>query len=87
MKDNAILIAELASQLATSAIQAITKHISAVGSKPYLTQDDMCNLTGWSKRQLAYKRQKGELPYLKRGRTIWYKTVDVVEWIEKGDMT
>lgn len=52
--------------------------------KDYLTQQDLAELTGWSFRQLAYKRAKGELPFVKRGRTILYKTADVYAWLDHG---
>ena len=52
--------------------------------KAYLTNQEFCDLTGWSRRQAAYKRQKGELPYIKRGRTILYRTTDVHAWLDEG---
>ena len=53
-------------------------------SKSFLTQDEVSELTGWSKRQLAYKRQTRSIPYCKRGRTVWYRAEDVYDWIEEG---
>jgi len=58
--------------------------VSRAGAKEYLTQTEVCQLTGWSRRQLGYKRSSGELPYLKRGRTVLYRTTDVYTWLEEG---
>jgi hypothetical protein len=84
MKDEQQLVNELKRSFVTETIAIIGQHLSTTGSKPYLTQNDVCELTGWSKRQLAYKRKKGEIPYIKRGRTVWYKSSDLVLWFEQG---
>ena len=52
--------------------------------KEYSTQRDAVEITGWTTRQLAYKRAKGELAYIKRGRTILYRTRDLFDWLEEG---
>ena len=62
----------------------VDKAVRAANQKAYLTQTEVCQLTGWSRRQLAYKRSKGELAYLKRGRTVLYKTEDVYSWLDEG---
>ena len=53
-------------------------------ARHYLTQADVAGLTGWTARQLAYRRSSGDIPYIKRGRTIWYRTSDVYQWIDEG---
>ena len=60
--------------------------LQRVSRKEYLTNQEFCDLTGWSRRQLAYKRAQGELPYIKRGRTILYKTADVHSWLDEGQI-
>lgn len=52
--------------------------------KPYLTNDEVAELTGWSKRQLANRRKSGSLPYTKRGRTVLYRTEDVEAFLAAG---
>jgi hypothetical protein len=64
--------------------QRIPQLAARLNQKEYLTQQDVVELTGWSKRQLAYQRKEGSLPFHKRGRTIWYATKDVYAWIEEG---
>jgi hypothetical protein len=52
--------------------------------KKYMTQSEVADLIGWTPRQLAYRRQKGDLPYIKRGRTILYKAQDIDRFLEAG---
>jgi hypothetical protein len=52
--------------------------------KKYLTQEDLVLLTGWSRRQLAYRRSRGDIPYIKRGHTILYKAEDVERFLDEG---
>ncbi|MBT6424573.1 MAG: helix-turn-helix domain-containing protein [Bacteroidetes Order II. Incertae sedis bacterium] len=84
MKTDYQLFDQLRESLVSETISLIDKYLTTTGAKPFLTQDDVCELTGWSKRQLAYKRKKGELPFIKRGRTVWYKTSDMLHWFEQG---
>jgi hypothetical protein len=73
---------------------AIGEHLAALAEtyrqpvqareKKYLTQADVSALTGWSRRQLAYRRSMGDLPYIKRGRTVLYKRDDVERFLEEG---
>jgi hypothetical protein len=69
----------------TRALQAsLTSALRSAISKPYLTNQEVSELTGWTKRQLAHKRASGALPFLKRGRTIWYRAEEVYSWLEEG---
>jgi hypothetical protein len=52
--------------------------------KRYLTQSEVADLTGWTRRQLAYRRKRGDIPFIKRGKTIWYKAQDVYDWLDAG---
>ncbi len=84
MKTELQLFDLLKKSLVAETISLIDKYLTTTNAKSFLTQDDVCELTGWSKRQLAYKRQRGELSFIKRGRTIWYKSSDLVLWFEQG---
>jgi len=53
-------------------------------TKPYLTKRDLMQLTGWSSRQVEYKKSKREIPYIKRGRLVLFPTEDVFAYLEEG---
>lgn len=52
--------------------------------KPYLNKKELQDLTGWSSRQVEYKKQKGEIPFIRRGRLILFPTIEVHAYLEKG---
>jgi len=64
--------------------RAIPKLSRRINSKEYLTNDELAELTGWSKRSLANRRKSGQLPYIKRGRKVLYKAEEVYAWLEMG---
>jgi excisionase family DNA binding protein len=53
---------------------------------PYLTPKKVCELTGWSPRKLAYLREQRRIPYRQEGRSILFKTDDVLAFIETGSV-
>jgi Helix-turn-helix domain len=69
----------------TSALDAAIPHIGRlVNQKEILTDEELSELTGYSKRALAYRRKDGSLPYIKRGRRILYRTADIHDWLNAG---
>jgi helix-turn-helix protein len=52
--------------------------------KVFLTNSETSELIGWSLRQLAYKRASGDLPYIKRGRTVLYRQEDIEAFLMEG---
>jgi hypothetical protein len=63
---------------------ALPPLVQRLRSKEVLTQKEVMELTGWTARQLAYRRTRGDIPFIKRGRTIWYKAADVYSWLDAG---
>lgn len=53
-------------------------------AKPYLTKNELMELTGWSARQVEYKKTSREIPFIRRGRLILFPTQDIYEYLEKG---
>lgn len=51
-------------------------------SKEYLTQQELMELTGWSKRYLQDMRSHRELAFIQVGRKILYKFEDVQAYLE-----
>ena len=72
-----------------SALQvALKEHLPAVvrqaTMKSHLTKPELMELTGWSSRQVEYKKSQRELPYIRRGRLILFPTQDVFAYLDQG---
>jgi excisionase family DNA binding protein len=72
------------SAVAAGVARALPGALSDAIRKPYLTTSETMELTGLSRRALAYRRASGSLPYTKRGRTVLFRSEDVYRWIEAG---
>ena len=58
--------------------------LERANQKKYLTTAEVSDLTGWTARQLAYRRKARTIPFYKRGRTVLYLAREVYRWIEEG---
>jgi len=50
--------------------------------KPYLTKEEVMELTGWSSRTLQNLRDTNQIPYVKHGRKVIYPTDPLYEFLE-----
>ncbi len=76
-------------EIVQDAVQAALKRVlpSAIAQateKPYLTKSELMQLTGWSARQVEYKKSRREIPFVKRGRLVLFPTQDVFAYLEEG---
>ena len=46
--------------------------------------DEALKLTGYAKPTLYAKTGKGEIPHFKKGRKLFFKRSELVQWIEEG---
>ena len=53
-------------------------------AKEYLTKKELMKLTGWSSRQVEYKKSKREISFIRRGRLVLFPTQDVYEYLNQG---
>lgn len=51
---------------------------------PFLTRDELCEWTGWSKRKVDYMRQQRKIDYVRRGRSVLFPTSAVQEYLLEG---
>ena len=51
---------------------------------PYLTKKKLQDLTGWSDRQVEYKKSKREIPFIRRGRLVLFPTDDILAYLNEG---
>ena len=51
-------------------------------AKPWLTKEELMNLTGWSSRTIQHMRDSEQIPYSKHGRKILYPRKGILEFLE-----
>ncbi len=64
--------------------RALPEAIRRATTKPYLTKSELMQLTGWSARQVEYKKSRREIPFIRRGRLVLFPTEDVFAYLEEG---
>ena len=50
--------------------------------KPWLTTEELMDLTGWSRRTCQYLRDERRIPFSQEGRKILYPTKGIEEYLE-----
>ena len=65
-------------------IEALPEAVRRANEKPFLTKREVMELTGWSSRQVEYKKANRELPFIRRGRTILFPTDAVHAYLNEG---
>ena len=68
----------------TAMKKALPAIVKRAVSKPYLTKTELMELTGWSSRQVEYKKSKRELPFIRRGRLVLFRSEDVYAYLNEG---
>ena len=56
-------------------------------TKAYLTKPELMELTGWSSRQIEYKKSKREIPFTRNGRLVLFPTEEVYAYLDQGYVT
>lgn len=51
---------------------------------PTLTKPKLEDWTGWSSRTIEYKKAKGEIPYIRRGRLVLFPTDEIMAYLREG---
>ena len=52
--------------------------------KPWMTREEVLELTGWSVRTLAYLRQERKIAFSQEGRKILYETASLERLLDAG---
>lgn len=55
--------------------------------KPWLTKEELIELTGWSSRTIQNLRSTNQIPYSKHGRKILYPREGIMDWLEENKIT
>ena len=51
---------------------------------PFLTTIQLCELTSWSARKVAYLRSERRIPFIRRGRSVLFRTRDVIAYMDEA---
>lgn len=51
---------------------------------PYLTRQQLAELTGWSLRKIDYLRKQRRIAFVRRGRTVVFPTAEVERYFDAG---
>ncbi|MEL6706018.1 MAG: excisionase family DNA-binding protein [Bacteroidota bacterium] len=51
---------------------------------PYLTRQQLAELTGWSLRKVDYLKAERRIPYIRRGRSVLFPTAEVEQYLNEG---
>lgn len=64
--------------------EAVAEGVRQALRKDYLRSSEVCAMTGWSPRKLAYLKAERKLPYVKRGGTLLFPTAGVEAYLEEA---
>lgn len=64
--------------------QHLPEAIQRATSKPYLTKPELMKLTGWSSRQVEYKKSRREIPFVRQGRLVLFPTDEIYAYLNQG---
>jgi len=73
------LISEVFRSEVNTTLPELVKQATA---KPWLTKEELMDLTGWSSRTIQHMRDSNQIPYSKHGRKILYPRTGIMEFLE-----
>lgn len=65
-------------------MRALPEAVRRATTKPYMTKQELMELTGWSSRQVEYKKSQGQIPFVRQGRLVLFPTEEVHSFLEEG---
>ena len=74
----------VADEVREAVSQALPEAIRRATAKAYLSKSDLKELTGWSDRQIEYKKAKREITFVKQGRLVLFPTAEIIAYLELG---
>ena len=72
--------------LRTEAEKFIPEIVRKATEKPWMTKEELMNLTGWSSRTLQHLRDSNQIPYSKHGRKILYPRDGILEFLDEHEI-
>ncbi len=65
-------------------LEILPDAIRRATAKEYLTKAELMKLTGWSSRQVEYKKERRALTFVRRGRTVLFPSEAVFAYLEEA---
>ncbi|MAL17549.1 MAG: hypothetical protein CL670_14835 [Balneola sp.] len=62
--------------------ESLPELVKEATAKPWLTKEELIDLTGWSSRTIQHMRDSNQIPYSKHGRKILYPRKGIMEFLE-----
>jgi hypothetical protein len=62
--------------------ETLPELVKEATAKPYLTKEELMDLTGWSSRSIQNLRDTNQIPYSKHGRKILYPRKGIMKFLE-----
>ena len=62
--------------------ETLPELVKEATAKPYLTKEELMDLTGWSSRSIQNLRDTNQIPYSKHGRKILYPRDGIMKFLE-----
>jgi len=62
--------------------ETLPELIEEATAKPWLSKEELMELTGWSSRSIQNLRDTNQIPYSKHGRKILYPRKGILEFLE-----
>lgn len=53
--------------------------------KKFLSLSELCDLTGWAKQTIYGKVSRREIPFIKKGRNLYFDEQRINSWILEGE--
>lgn len=73
-------------ELKTELQQQVPEIVQKATEKPWMTKDELMELTGWSSRTLQNLRDTNQIPYSKHGRKILYPRAGFMAFLEDHEI-
>ena len=66
--------------------ETVPEIVKKATEKPWMTKEELMNLTGWSSRTLQNLRSTNQIPHSKHGRKILYPREGVMDFLEDHEI-
>jgi hypothetical protein len=66
--------------------ETVPEIVKKATQKPWMTKEELMELSGWSSRTLQNLRSTNQLPHSKHGRKILYPRAGVMEFLEDHEI-
>jgi len=88
MSDSVIVTTETALEKVLNKIfekkinESLPELVKEATAKPWMTKEELIDLTGWSSRTIQHLRDSNQIPYSKHGRKILYPRKGILKFLE-----